>query len=325
MFANSKVLVCGGAGFIGTNLILKLLDLGADVRATLHKSPSQVKPGGDAHFMRGDLRDPAFCKDVMQGIDYVFMCAANTSGAAVIEKTPLVHVTPNIIMNSLSLEAAHEAGVKKFVFVSSSTVYPCSDEPVKEEDAKFEFYDKYFCVGWMKSFTEVLCNMYSSKVSSPMKTLVIRPANIYGPYDDFEWETSHVLPALIRKAVEHHDPLEVWGDGTELKDLIYIDDLIDGMLISAEHDVDLVNISTGQCHSIRQILEWILDTVGHSPQIAFNTEKPTMISKRVIDSSKARALGFEDKVSLREGIRRTVNWYQAQRDVNENVSSSGQN
>ncbi len=327
MFKDANILVTGGSGFIATNLIRRLLVLGSQVRATLHNKPAQV-PDLRVEFVQGDLRDNGFCDQIMQNIDYVFMCAANTSGAAVMEKTPLAHVTPNVIMNSLCLESAHKAGIKKFIFISSSTVYPDSDEPVKEEDARFDFYDKYFCVGWMKAFSEVMCKMYSTKIKSPMKTLVIRPANSYGPYDDFEWETSHVVPALIRKAVERHNPLEVWGDGTELKDLIYVDDLIEGMLLATKRDInfDQINIATGQCYSIRQILEWILEAVGYSPNVAYNKDKPTMISKRIIDSSKAKQeLGFEANVSLQDGIQRTVTWYQNQRDTHEAVKLSGSN
>jgi hypothetical protein len=145
------------------------------------------------------------------------MCAANTSGAAVMAKTPLAHLTPNILMNVSMLDAAYQAGVKKFLFISSNTVYPLADYPVKESDVTNEFYEKYFIVAWMKRFTEIVCEMYATKIANPMKVCVVRPANIYGEFDDFEWETSHVIPALIRKVVERHDPLMVWGNGEDLK------------------------------------------------------------------------------------------------------------
>src|SRR3989304_408424 len=119
------------------------------------------------------------CNKVVCYMDYVFMCAANTSGAAVIASTPLVHVTPNIIMNSQMLEAAYFAKVKKFVWLSSNAASPPScDRPVKEDELfNRDPYEAYFGVGWMKRYTEILCRMYSEKLKNPMKTVVIRPSN----------------------------------------------------------------------------------------------------------------------------------------------------
>ncbi|MFH1383707.1 MAG: NAD-dependent epimerase/dehydratase family protein, partial [Candidatus Omnitrophota bacterium] len=211
-FKNRKILIAGGAGFVGTNLIKRLLDYNVRIRATVHLREPQLVDDR-IEFIKCDLTRKEDCRKVVEGMDYVFMCAANTSGAAVMEKDPLVHVTPNIIMNTLMLDAAYQAKVDKFLWLSSNTVYPVADYPVKEEDVGGDLFEKYFCVGWMKRFTEILCQMYAEKIKNPMKVGVIRPANIYGPYDDFEWETSHVLPALMRKVAERHDPIEVWGDG----------------------------------------------------------------------------------------------------------------
>lgn len=313
MLKNSKVLVVGGAGFVGVNLINKLLELGAEITATLHKKPAVIEDDR-IKYLNCDLTVAEDCERVVEGIEYVFMCAANTSGAAVMETRPLVHVTPNVIMNTLMLDAAYKAGVKKFLFISSNTVYPPTDYPVKEDEMfNGDLFEKYFCVGWMKRFTEILCQMYATKIKNPMKTVVVRPANIYGPYDDFEWETSHVIPALIRKVVERHQPIEVWGDGNDVKDIIFIDDFIEGMLLAMEHidTYDPINIATGRSCSIKQALDVILDVDNYrDAEISFNTSKPSMIPKRLIDISKARELlGFEAKTSLKEAIMKTVNWY----------------
>lgn len=313
MLKNSKVLVVGGAGFVGVNLINKLLELGAEITATLHKKPAVIEDDR-IKYLSCDLTVAEDCERVVEGVEYVFMCAANTSGAAVMETRPLVHVTPNVIMNTLMLDAAYKAGVKKFLFISSNTVYPPTDYPVKEDEMfNGDLFEKYFCVGWMKRFTEILCQMYATKIKNPMKTVVVRPANIYGPYDDFEWETSHVIPALIRKVVERHQPIEVWGDGNDVKDIIFIDDFIEGMLLAMEHidTYDPINIATGRPCSIKQALDVILDVDNYrDAEISFNTSKPSMIPKRLIDISKARELlGFEAKTSLKEAIMKTVNWY----------------
>lgn len=320
MFNNKNVLVTGGSGFVGVNLIERLLELGAIVTASLHEKPSVIKDDR-VKYLKVDLRNREDCKAVVRGKDYVFMCAANTSGAAVMENTPLAHLTPNIVMNLLMLEAAHEAGVNKFLFISSNTVYPVTDFPVKESDVTNEFFHKYFIVAWMKRFSEIVCEMYSTKIKKPMATVVVRPANIYGEYDDFEWETSHVIPALIRKVVERHNPIEVWGDGNDIKEFIYIQDFIDGMLLAMEkgkREFDPINIANGKPCTVKDVLNAIIkaDAYGDA-KLIFDSSKPTMIPKRMIDVAKAKIeLGFEPKYSLEEGIKKTVNWYRRARNSN---------
>lgn len=315
IFNNANVLITGGAGFVGANLISRLLDLGANLTATLHKKDALIKDER-VHYLTVDLRRPEDCAAAVAGADYVFMCAANSSGAQVMTRTPLVHLTPNVQMNVSILEAAYQAGVKKFFFISSSTVYPLTDYPVKEDDVTNSFYEKYFIVAWMKRFTEIVCEMYASKIKQPMPICVVRPANIYGPLDDFAWETSHVIPALIRKVVERHNPLEVWGDGNDLKEFIYIDDFIDGMLLAMEKldGFHIINLAAGRPATVRDVLYALLEIEGyHDANIVYNTSMPSMIPKRLIDPSKARELlGFDAKISLAEGLRRTVDWYKAQ-------------
>ena len=155
MFKNSTILVTGGAGFMGVNLIKRLLDLGANVRTTLFKKDAIIKDSR-IEYLQGDLRLPVFCQEVVDGVDYVFMCAANTSGAKVMATTPLVHLTPNILMNMQMLDASYTAGVKKFLFVSTNTVYPLTDFPVKETDVTNEFFKTYHIIAWMKRFTEIV-------------------------------------------------------------------------------------------------------------------------------------------------------------------------
>lgn len=313
MYENKKVLVAGGTGFVGVNLINRLLSLGADVRATVHNKPAVIDDDR-VEYITCDLMEKEDCRRATEGVDCVFMCAANTSGAAVMAKTPLVHVTPNILMNTLLLDAAYSAGVKKYLFISSNTVYPAVDHPVTEEEmVPGDVFEKYFCVAWMKQFTEVLCRMYAEKIPRPMKTVVVRPANIYGPHDDFEWETSHVLPALMRKVVERHDPIQVWGDGNDVKDFIYIDDFIDGMLLAMERieNFEPINIASAVPCTIKQALQAMLEADGYTDaRISFDASKPTMIPIRLIDASMARrVLGFEARTPMAEGLKRTIQWY----------------
>jgi GDP-L-fucose synthase len=312
MFKNMNVLVTGATGFVGTNLVQRLLKLGANVTATIHTTPPIIKDDRIT-YLKCNLQNPEDCKRVIQGIDFVFMCAAKTSGAAGIENEPLVYLTPNVLMNLLMLEASFNAGVKKFLFISSSTVYPLTDYPVKEGDVNHEFFEKYFVDAWVNRFSEVVCEIFATKVDAPMNIVVVRPANLYGEYDNFELETSHVIPALIRKVVERHNPIEIWGDGNDIKEFLYIQDFIDGILLAMEKLswFDPINIAVGKPTSINEVLNTIIQEDNYSDvKLVFNSSKPTMIPKRMMDTSKAKSqLEFEAKTSLEEGIRKTIAWY----------------
>lgn len=316
MFKGKNVLVAGGTGFIGINLINRMLSLGANVRATIHrKAPVIVDERID--YVTCDLLSMEDCKKVVAGMDYVFMCAANTSGAAVIAATPLVHVTPNIIMNAQIMEAAYFAKVKKFVFLSSNAAYPPSDDRLVKEEEMFDAdpYDIYFGVAWMKRYTEILCRMYSQKLKTTMASLVVRPSNIYGPYDDFDPATSHVMAATIRKVIERQNPLKVWGTGDDVRDLIYIDDFIDALVLAAGkiNSYDPVNIGLGKGYSIKQLLEMLMEIEGcQELKIEYDSSKPSMIPIRLINVNKAeQQLGFRAQTDVREGMKKTIAWYKS--------------
>ena len=176
-----------------------------------------------------------------------------------------------------------------------------------------EYLSKYHVVGWMKRFSEIMCDMYSNHIKDPMKTVVVRPGNAYGPYDKFDPEKSKVIPALIRRAVNKENPFSVWGDGMDLKDFIYIDDLVDGTVLALEKldGSDYVNIASGQPITIKEIIKLILKSTGHKDaNVEFDESMPSMIPKRMIDISKAREiLGFTPRTNISDGIEKTVRWF----------------
>lgn len=309
---DKKVLVTGGSGFVGTNLLKRLLESGCNLHTTIHTTEPQFK-NKHIKYINVDLTTPQGCLEATHEIDYIFMCAANTSGAAVMENNPLAHLTPNILMNLSLFEAAYKNNVKKVLFISSNTVYPVTDYPVKEDDVTNEFFHKYFIVAWMKRFTEIVSEMYSDRIKKKMNIVVVRPANLYGPYDDFEWETSHVIPALVRKVAERHDPIEVWGDGKDLKEFLYIDDFIDGIILAMEkvNSSKPINLSLNKAVTVKEILDHLIQIEGHgSAKIEYDTTKPTMIPKRLIDNKYAKELlGFSPKIQIKDGLFKTLNWY----------------
>lgn len=318
MIENAKILIAGGTGFIGINLINRLLKTKCTIRATSHtRTPVISDPR--VTFVSADLTRMEDCRAVVEGMNYVFMCAANTSGAAVMALTPLAHVTPNIVMNAQLLEAAYFAKAKKFVFISSSAAYPpTADRPVREDEMfGADPYEVYYSVGWMKRYTEILCKIYSQKIKNPMPVLVVRPSNIYGPFDKFDFKTSHVTTALIRRVVERQNPLEVWGTGNDVRDLIYIDDFLNGLLAAFEKTEDYLalNIASGKGYSVKQILQAILDADDYrDADVRFDASKPSTIGIRMVDISLAKSLlGFHPRVDIKEGLARTVTWYRENR------------
>lgn len=311
-YKGMRVLVTGGGGFIGTHLVNELIKRGASVTSVLHKREPKYKID-TARYLYADLTLLDDCLRVTRDIDLVFMAAANTSGAAVIESTPLAHLSPNVVMNTFMLDACYQNRVSKFCFISSNTVYPLTDFPVRESDVNFEFYEKYFVVGWMKLFSEKMCKMYSEKISTPLSTIVVRPGNLYGPYDKFSKSKSKVIPAIVRRSIEKEEPFEVWGDGSEIKDFLYIDDFIDGLLLAAEQrkSYSEFNIASGMPSLLKDVIYQILEAADHSPSaVHFDISKPTMIPKRLINIEKiTRTTGWKPRTSLKDGLAQTVEWY----------------
>jgi len=180
-FKDKKVLVTGASGFIGANMVKELLARGAKIRGAIHKKSPVIKDVS-IEYVNADLTLKSDCALASDGMDYVIMCAASTAGAGVMEKTPLALVTPNVVMNTFMLEAAHEAGVDKFLFLSSNAVYPPYEYPVKEDEMMSgPPFEKYYPISWMKRFAEILCETYSQRIKkrllcarqTPMDRLMI--------------------------------------------------------------------------------------------------------------------------------------------------------
>lgn len=304
---NKTVYVTGGrSGFIGTNFAHELRSRGANVIVQgLHPDKPAFFDGPQV------ITDLSVSPEVPEGTDYVFHCAAHTSGAKEMVETPEAQIHVNAFMNSKLLEDAARKGVKKFLFISSSAVYPESALPVNEDQGFVsDPPDKFFGPAWMKRYTEKLIEFYYRRYG--MAGVVIRPSNAYGPYSSFDLEYSHVLPALIRKFVEKHNPLEVWGSPDVVRDFIYIDDLVRGSLMAfdASDKFSVYNIATGVLQTIGMSVCHIKELTQYSGKVVYNSSKPTTIKSRSICTQKAkRQLEFRAETEFREGLYKTIQWY----------------
>jgi GDP-L-fucose synthase len=287
------------------------LNQGARVRVPIHHRPLNFHHER-IETIRADLSKPEDCRTVVEGVDFVFHAAGAVGSAAVRGNRLMAGITGNLVLNALMLQAAWTADVKRYLLFSSSTGYPVADHPVKEEEMwTGPPYEGYFGYGWMRRYLEKLSEFVASQ--SAMKIALVRPTAVYGRYDNFDLAAGHVIPALIRKAVEKQNPFEVWGTGTEVRDFLNSKDLANACLLLLEKHAqcDPVNIGYGKPVTIKEVVRIILKTAGYEDtKVIFNSSRPTAIPIRTVDTSKAkRLLGFEPYMTLEEGLTDTVKWY----------------
>ncbi len=314
-----KVLICGATGFIGRNIseaLVKRDDF--DMYGTYLKSEPADMHG--IKMIRADLTDREDVNRVIKGIDIIIQAAATTSGAHEIVNKPYYHVTDNAVMNSLIFRAAHEHNVSHVIFFSCTVMYQSSPVPVKETDfdANGEIYPKYFGTAWTKLYIEKLCEFYSR--IGPTKYTAIRHSNIYGPYDKFDLERSHVFGATMTKVMnEERGEITVWGSGGEERDLLYVSDLVDFVELTIDKQnsrYQLLNAGSGQSISVDNLVKKIIACSGHDIEIKYDISRPTIKTSLSLDCSKALdLLGWQPKVPLEEGIRKTMDWYKEHHNV----------
>lgn len=315
------VLVTGGTGFVGTHIVEELLKCGAKVRVPIHKRPLIIK---DKYIetLRADLTKQQDCLRAVKGVDYVFHAAGAVANAGITASNPMAAITANLILTTQMLQAAWVASIKRFLLFSSSTAYSVTDYPIKEEEMwSGSPHPAYFGYGWMRRYLEKLAEFVALK--SEIKIALVRPTAVYGRFDNFDPATSHVIPALIRRAVEKESPFLVWGSGEEARDFLHITDLARGCLLMLEKYAicDPVNIGYGKAVTIREIVNIILRVTGNDKaKVIFDSSKPTTIPLRIVDTSKAKkVLGFQPRVTLEEGLVDTIKWYAERRKINLNI------
>ncbi len=321
-YSGKTVLVTGGSGFVGSHIVEALVRQGARVRVPIHKRAVDLENTAVETF-RADLQREEDCMEAVKGVDYVFHAAGSVGSASLKVDKAMASITGNLIMTSLMLQAAWSGKVKRFLLFGSSTGYPVSDHPVKEEEMwEGPPFEGYWGYGWMRRYLERLGEFVHSQ--SGVKVALARPTAVYGRRDNFEPDSSHVIPGLIRRAVEREDPFEVWGSGKEVRDFLHVSDLARGCLLLLEKhaECDPVNIGYGGGTTIRELARVVLGAAGHGgARVVFNASRPTAIPVRVVDTSKAKKiLGFDPAVSLEEGVKDTVEWYVERRRKEQGAS-----
>ena len=315
LWRGAPVLVTGGAGFIGSHLVERLIERGARVR-TVSRHPAKLRgvigsAADEVEVIEGDLRNRDAAVAAVQGMRIVMHLAAAVAGVGYNVTHPGTMLTENVDLGLPVLDAAARAGVERFLCVSSACVYrrACTIPTPEAEGFEGDPEPTNFGYGWAKRLLEVAARGYAQEF--PMAIAIARPYNAYGPRDNFETATSHVVPALVRKVLGGDNPVTVWGDGSATRSFLYVDDFVDGLIaVTERHAVcDPVNIGTDEEISIRDLVALIIERAGTDARVVFDTSKPGGQPRRNGDFAKAaRACGFQARTPLGEGIARTLAW-----------------
>jgi GDP-L-fucose synthase len=310
-YRGKVVAVTGSTGLNGSYIVKALVDAGAKVRAIIHERPPNEFTKLADKMVKADLQDAGEASKALRGADVVMHAAGITGGAPLAVKEPGAMVAPNAVINSQVIHACAKEGVSRLGFISSIVVYPASTRPMREEQAwSGEPYALYFGLAWVKRFSEKLCKFYQD--NSSLKVAIIRPSGSYGRFDNFDENTSHALPAIMKRALSGADPLKVWGDGLDVRDYVHASDIARGLLLAVERYpvCDAVNIASGRACTTKRLAKTILDIIGSKARLEFDKSKPTALRKRRVDISKAKeVLSYSPSVSLKEGLTDTIDWY----------------
>jgi len=306
MFENQKVLVTGGGGMIGRSLVKFLLEKKAQITIADLTEPSDLPKG--VEYVKIDLRYFDQCEAICKDKDYVFNLVGIKGSPKMCAEQPADFMVPMLQFNTNMMEAARRANVKWYLYTSSVGVYAPA-EVFKEDDVLNTVpspNDKF--AGWAKRMGEMQAEAYSIQYGWN-KVSIVRPANVYGAYDNFNPANAMVVPSLIRKAQEN-DVLEVWGDGSPIRDFIHADDVALGMIFAVENQITQpINLGSGKGYSIKEVVDMVVKYADKPLEVKWLTDKPAGDKIRLFDMTRAKNHGFNTSVSLEEGIKKTTEWF----------------
>ena len=308
VWRDQRVVVTGGAGFLGSVLVRKLQERGCrDLVVPRSKDYDLVQMGAVQRLYR-DARP-----------DLVFHLAARVGGIGANQAQPGRFFYDNLMMGAQLMEAGRQHRVKKFVAAGTICAYPKYTPVPFREESIWDGYPEETNAPYGLAKKMLLVQSQAYRAQYGFNSIVLFPANLYGPGDNFHPETSHVIPAIIRKCVEAKETgapsVTLWGDGTPTREFLHVEDAAEGLLLAAERydRSEPVNLGTGQEIAIRDLTELIVAETGYSGALVFDPAKPNGQPRRALDISRASAFGFQATRSLREGIRQTVSWFHANR------------
>jgi len=297
-----RVLVTGGGGFLGSHLVERLAAAGRDVVAARSSDYDLTSMDETERlFDEGDA-------------ELVFHLAAEVGGIGANRANPGRYWFANLAMGANVLEQAQLHETRKLVIVGTVCSYPKLAPVPFSEDDLWKGYPEETNAPYGVAKKAVLVGAQAYRDQYGLDAIFLLPTNLYGPRDNFDLETSHVIPALIRKMAEADDEVVLWGDGSPTREFLYVDDCVEGLVLAAERydGAEPVNLGAAREISIRDLAELIADVTGFEGTIAWDPTKPNGQPRRSVDGSRARELfGFEARTPLREGIERTVAWYRS--------------
>lgn len=304
MDTTAKIFVAGHRGLVGSAIVRKLESEGYENILTKNKSEL-------------DLLDQKAVADFFEAEkpEYVFLAAAKVGGIVANRDFPADFIYQNLQIQNNVIQSAYKNDVKKLVFLGSSCIYPkLAPQPIKEEyllTGPLEPSNDAYAIAKIAGIK--MCQSYNKQYGTNYISLM--PTNLYGPNDNFDLESSHVLPALIRKfheAKESGSPtVTLWGTGSPMREFLHVDDLADASvsLMNNYDGSEIVNVGTGEDVTIKELAELIRDTVGYKGELEWDSSKPDGTPRKLLDVSKIHNLGWKHKTTLEEGIKDTYSWY----------------
>lgn len=306
MRPDSRIYVAGHRGLVGSALVRRLAAEGYTNFIT--RTRTEV-----------DLADAREVEDLFaaQRPEYVFLAAAKVGGILANQTSPATFLRENLAIELNVIDAAHRHGVRKLLFLGSSCIYPrLAPQPIKEEHlltGELERTNRSYAIAKIAGLE--MCRAYRAQYGADFISAM--PTNLYGPDDNFDLSSGHVLPALIRKFFEAKDSgapqVVVWGTGSPRREFLHVDDLADACLHLMKHYCgnEPVNVGVGHDISIRELAELVREIVGYPGDILFDGTRPDGTPRKVLDVSKLHSLGWQARTPLREGIKQTCAWYRS--------------